>query len=183
MTESAHGLPLNVKREILDGVPYTHPRFCFQQARAAQALGMHIGSPFDIGWRGPGGWWILIEPWIALPDSPEVCPALAGWRRERMPEPPLDEAITIVPDWVCEIGALRTRQYHLVTKHRFYMKHGVTWLWIVEFDDRLLRTLVAYNGFWRDVGAGVWGYDDRVRAEPFEAIEFPITDLWLPADT
>lgn len=42
--------------EILDGVLVTHPRPAAPHARSASRLGMDLGTPFDRGRGGPGGW-------------------------------------------------------------------------------------------------------------------------------
>jgi hypothetical protein len=47
-------------------------------------------------------------------NTPEISPDIAGWRRERMPELPVDEPIRVVPDWVCEILAKTTRRPDLL---------------------------------------------------------------------
>jgi|SRR5580692_163718 hypothetical protein len=77
-------LPEGTVGEIIDGVLYTHPRPRAQHATIEGAIGDDLRDPFHRGKSGPGGWWILQEPGIELPDAPEVAPDLAGWRRERM---------------------------------------------------------------------------------------------------
>ncbi len=47
-------------------------------ANAGTLLGGGISGPFDLGSGGPGGWWILIEPGIELPGTPEIAPDVAG---------------------------------------------------------------------------------------------------------
>ncbi|HVK62825.1 MAG TPA: Uma2 family endonuclease [Polyangium sp.] len=169
----------NVRREVLDGVVYTQPHPWPAYMRTATVLGGHLSCPFDSGWRGPGGWWILVGPGIELPDSPEVVPDLAGWRRERLPRLP-EEAVTLAPDWVCEILTPNTRNYDQRIKKPFYAKHGVTWLWLVDPEAHVLTAHRLRNGRWHELGT--WGDDDCVRIEPFDAIELPLSDLWLPAD-
>ncbi|WP_394829951.1 Uma2 family endonuclease [Pendulispora albinea] len=80
------------------------------------SIGSDLRSPFDRGRDGPGGWRILIEPGIELPNTPEVAPNIAGWRRERLPSLPEDSAIQVVPDWVCEILSPTTRRHDLLIK-------------------------------------------------------------------
>jgi putative restriction endonuclease len=93
-------------------------------------------DPFGAGRGGPGGWWILVEPGIEVPDTPEIAPDLAGWKRERMPELPEDAAITTVPDWICEILSPGTRRHDLLVKKPYYAKVGLPFLWLVEGTDR-----------------------------------------------
>ncbi|MDI1450184.1 Uma2 family endonuclease [Polyangium sp. 6x1] len=178
--EDLLALPPNVKGEILDGVLYTQPRPRFRHMRTATILGGNISSPFDSGWTGPGGWWIVVEPGIELPDSPEVSPDIAGWRRERMLETPEDGPITVVPDWVCEILSPSTRRYDEHTKKWFYARHGVSWLWLIDPDARLLTAHRLQNGGWFQFGS--WVDDDRARIEPFESVELSLSALWTPKD-
>ncbi|MDC3952384.1 Uma2 family endonuclease [Polyangium jinanense] len=177
--EDLLALPPNVKGEILDGVLYTQPRPRFRHVHGASSVQEQLGPPFRRGIGGPGGWWIATEPGIELPDSPEVSPDLAGWRRERMPDPPGDDPIKIVPDWVCEIFSPSTRDYDQQIKKPFYAKHGVRWLWFIDPAARVLMAHRLENGRWLDVGT--WRNDDRARIEPFDAIELDLSDLWLPA--
>jgi Uma2 family endonuclease len=61
-------------------------------------------GPFQLGRRGPRGWWIIDEPELHFIRDTEVnVPDLAGWRRERMPRPPRGHRVTVVPDWICEV--------------------------------------------------------------------------------
>lgn len=178
--EDLLALPPNVKGEILDGVLYTQPRPRSWHVLGASGLQELLGPPFRRGVGGPGGWWILVEPGIELPDSPEVSPDLAGWRRERMPNLPRREAIKVVPDWVCEILSPSTVVYDQHTKKRFYAKHGVRWLWIIDPEARLLTAHRLQNGGWFEVGS--WVGDDRARIEPFDAIELSLADIWTSAE-
>ncbi|HVK62826.1 MAG TPA: Uma2 family endonuclease [Polyangium sp.] len=176
--EDLLALPPNVKGEILDGVLYTQPRPRFRHVHGASSVQEQLGPPFRRGIGGPGGWWIATEPGIALPNSPEVSPDLAGWRRERMPEPPGDDPITVVPDWVCEIFSPSTRGYDQRVKQPFYAKHGVRWLWFIDPEAHVLVAYRLENGRWAYIDT--WGDDDRARIEPFDAIELDLSDLWLP---
>jgi Uma2 family endonuclease len=168
-------LPPNVKGEILDGVLYTQARPRPRHQGALLRMGAGLDGSFGQGRGGPGGWWILPEPGIELPGAPEVSPDLAGWRRERLPELP-DAAITVVPDWVCEILSPTTRAYDLRIKRPFYARAGVRWLWYVDLEARTLTVSRLEDGRWSELG--VWGEDDRVRAEPFDAIEIALEDWW-----
>jgi Uma2 family endonuclease len=94
-------LPSNVKGEIIEGTLYTQPRPRPRHQRTLTALGAAL--------RDPGGPWILVEPGIELPGSPEFSPDLAGWRRDVLPELPADDPIRVVPTWVCEILSRSTR--------------------------------------------------------------------------
>lgn len=86
-------------------------------------LGGDLNGPYQRGRGGPGGWWILFEPGVELPelDVVEVVPDLAGWRRSRLPALP-DGSITIAPDWVCEVLSPTTRAHDLKLKRPLYAR-------------------------------------------------------------
>jgi Uma2 family endonuclease len=169
-------LPPDVKGEIIDGVLYAFPRPRPRHQNVGLALGSELRGPFQRGRGGPGGWWILPEPGIELPGCPEVSPDVAGWRRDRLPVLPDDRSITVVPDWVCEILSPGRRNYDQRIKRPFYARVGVGHLWYVDLEARTLTVSRLDDGRW--VELGVWGDDDLVRAEPFEAIEIDLADWW-----
>lgn len=62
--------PEHLVAELIHGTLVTSPRRAAAQAHAASVLGMDIGSPFERGRGGPGGWWILDQPELHLgPDA------------------------------------------------------------------------------------------------------------------
>ena len=89
-------LPANVVGELVNGVLHAHPRPASRHARASSILGVKLGSPFDLGDGGPGGWILLDEPELHL-GADVVVPDLGGWRRERMPEMPDAPFFTLSP--------------------------------------------------------------------------------------
>jgi Uma2 family endonuclease len=172
-------LPPHLRGEILAGELVVSPRPAPPHARAASALG-GVLYPFDRdGGDGPGGWWIDDEPELHLdvdPDFPVVVPDLAGWRTERLPTLPETVAYTVRPDWVCEVLSPSTAADDRKLKMPFFAAAGIAHLWLV---DPLAMTLEAY----RLEGARwlllrTWAGEDRVRAEPFEAIELRLAALW-----
>src|SRR5260370_1620076 len=118
-------LPPGVKGEILEGVLYTMARPRAGHQRVATSVGGRIHDPFDAGRGGPGGWWILIEPGVELPGTPEIAPDLAGWHKARLPQLPDETAIRVVPGWVCEILSPSTRRHDLLVKKSYYPRVGV----------------------------------------------------------
>ena len=106
-----------------------------------------------------------------------VVPDVAGWRREKMPVLPNVAAFTQAPDWACEVVSPTTAGADRVRKMRIYARESVGHLWLVE---PLARTLEVYrfeNGRW--IVASTHGGRERVRAEPFEAVELELTRWWL----
>lgn len=172
-------LPPTVKGEIIDGVLYTQPRPRSRHQEIILIVGADIEGPYKRGRGGPGGWWILPEPGITVPGSPEFSPDLAGWRRERLPELPENETISVVPDWVCEVLSPGTRSYDQRTKKPFYARIGVQFIWYVDIPARTLTVSRLHEGRWLEVGA--FTDDDIVRAEPFELAEIRLVEFWPAA--
>ncbi len=168
-------LPENVVGEILDGVLYTHARPATPHAAAAAAIGEELGPPFKRSRGGPGGWMILHEPELHLVEDVLV-PDLAGWRRERMPELPHAPAVTLAPDWACEVLSPSTERVDRGVKLAIYARQTVGHLWLVNPLAQTLEILRLDGETYRV--AVVHGGDAKVRAEPFEAIELDLAVLW-----
>lgn len=169
-------LPEHLKGEIIDGELYVQPRPRPRHSRAISFFDQRIGSPFDHDANGPGGWWILVEPGIELPNSREVAPDLAGWRRTSMPELDLDEPIRTVPDWVCEIISPSNARHDIAVKQPFYARIGVSWLWLVDTRQETLQVNQLVENKW--VIQAVCSREATVRLPPFQAIELPLESLW-----
>jgi Uma2 family endonuclease len=167
--------PANLVAELIHGVLHTHPRPRSSHARATSVLGSELGSPFDRGRGGPGGWLILDEPELHLGEDVLV-PDLAGWRRERMPEMPDTAAFELAPDWICEALSPSTEAIDRTEKLPIYARAGVRHVWLVNPTIRTLEVLRAEAGAWLLVGT--FHDDARVRAEPFDAIELELGALW-----
>ncbi len=171
-------LPANIKGEIIDGVLYTQPRPRAVHQNTISWIEHELFGPYRRHRGGPGGWWILPEPGIELPDAPEVSPDVAGWRRERMPVLPRDEPIRVVPDWVCEIFTKRTRAYVQDIKRPFYARVGVEWLWHVDLDTQTFTINRLNQGKWVELGVHVG--NQFVHAEPFDIVELNLECWWSP---
>ncbi|MBI4954128.1 MAG: Uma2 family endonuclease [Myxococcales bacterium] len=170
-------LPGHLVGEILHGVLHALPRPRIRHARAATRLGSHLGPPFDEGVGGPGGWVFLDEPELHLGDD-VVVPDLAGWRREHLPELPDAAFLTLAPDWACEVLSPATRALDLTDKRDIYRRERVAHLWYVDPAPEA-RTLEVLR--WSPAGYVLVSShrgDPSVRAEPFEALAFPLGALW-----
>lgn len=172
-------LPPHVIGEILAGELVVSPRPAPPHARAASVLGALLGSPFDLGVGGPGGWWIIFEPELSLgvdPGYDPVVPDLAGWRHVTMPDQPETAQYHVIPDWVCEVVSPASARHDRVRKLSFYGRAGIRHAWLV---DPLAETLEVYR-----LDDGVWGRvlaadgPAKVHAEPFDAIELDLALLW-----
>lgn len=168
--------PADKVAEIVAGGLHLHPRPLPQHAEIVGALGYDLIGPFHRGSGGPGGWRIMIEPEVHL-GADVFVPDLAGWRRERLPKLPTGRVhITVVPDWVCEVLSPSTRTFDLTTKRAAYAAHGVEHLWLIDPDARTLEAFRLVSGAWTLTAALADAADARV--PPFDAIAFPLADLW-----
>src|SRR4051812_21268321 len=152
-----------MKGEIIEGELYVQPRPRSRHAHVLGGIVSKLKGPYDFGQGGPGGRWILPEPGVEVPGSPEFSPDVAGWRRERLPQLPNDEPLRIVPDWICEIHSPTTRGYDVLKKRPFYARIGVAWLWYVDLEARTITVDRLKDGAWSEVA--VHGEDERVRIE------------------
>jgi Uma2 family endonuclease len=173
-------LPPGIVGEIIEGVLYTMTKPRARHQRTTRLIGGRIGDRFDDGIGGPGGWWIVPEPGIELPnETKEISPDVAGWRRERMPELPVDEPIRVVPDWVCEILSPTTRRHDMLHKQPYYAKVGVPFLWLVDIEARVLTVHRLESSDWRMIGT--YSDETEARIAPFDAMPLSVRDWWPPA--
>ena len=167
--------PVHMVAEIVAGDLHTQPRPAAPHARASSVMGRRIGSPFDDGVSGPGGWWIIFEPELHL-GGDILVPDLAGWRRETMPEFLTGAFFEIAPDWVCEVLSPSTRQLDQGGKRMAYAREGVPHLWFVDPDTRTLEAFARREVQWVLLATLVEAAP--VSLPPFEAITFSLADLW-----
>ena len=174
-------LPATWRGEIIRGVLYAFPRPRATHASTEGNVVFDLGNPFHRGRGGPGGWWILPEPGIRLPEADEFSPDVGGWRRDRLPVLPSEGPIEVTPDWLCEILSPSTRSYDLIVKRRFYAAIGVQHIWYVDLEALTLTASKLAGDRWLELG--VYGPDDVIRVEPFDAIELKLADWFegIPA--
>jgi len=173
--EDLFDLPDNLVGEIIHGQLITHPRPAPKHAVASSAIGDELVSPFQKGRGGPGGWWILDEPELHL--GPHILvPDLAGWRRERLPVMPDAAFFTLPPDWVCEVVSPGTVRMDRADKMPIYAAQGIPFLWLIDPAPRTLEVFLLRDGRWSL--EHVYQENEEVRAVPFDAIAFPLADLW-----
>jgi Uma2 family endonuclease len=177
--EDVLAAPPHVIAEVIDGELTLHPRPALPHTAAASALGEELGPPFKRGRGGPGGWLILDEPELHL-GADILVPDLGGWRRERLPAVPREPYLTMAPDWVCEVISPSTEQRDRTAKLAIYAGAGVAHVWLVNPEQRLLEVHRRSTEGWIRVGA--FRENERVRAEPFDAIELELGLLWVDAE-
>ena len=171
--------PPHMVAEIIDGDLLLSPRPAPRHANTESAIAAVLKGPFHWGTNGPGGWVILVEPELHFFPGGErevVVPDLAGWRRERLPEPPAVAAIEVRPDWVCEVISPSTESLDRAKKTRVYAREGVSHLWLVNPVATTLEVyrLVGENWQLVDTHEG----EAEVRAEPFDALVLRLEQLW-----
>lgn len=169
-------LPENQVGEIINGSLHANPRPAGPHGRAASAIGMDIGTPYDRGKGGPGGWWIIFEPELHILEQVLV-PDIAGWRHETLPAIPQDHRFTVAPDWVCEVLSPSTGKTDRIEKMPIYASYGVEYLWLVDPLSKTLETYALNDGQWTLTGSFM--DDDTVSIVPFDAVELELAELWL----
>ena len=169
-------LPEGCVGEIVGGEIVLLPRPNPPHGRTQAKLHAKIGGAFDLGEGGPGGWEIRVEPGIRFGEEIRV-PDLAGWRSERFEEPN-EGPLLVIPDWVCEIVSPSTARSDRTAKLRLYAQHGARHYWIIDPERQTLEVYRLEGKVW--VVAATFGGDERVRAEPFDAVEIELARLWMP---
>jgi Uma2 family endonuclease len=162
--------------EIIDGVLYLSPRPAFPHALATTSLSADLFSPFSKGRGGPGGWWILVEPELHFGEDVLV-PDIAGWRHSRLPKAPDLKFATVAPDWLCETLSPSTEKLDRTKKLRVYARERVPHVWLIDALRQTLEVLVLRGSSL--VTQATYHSDERVRLEPFEAIEIDLAYLWM----
>lgn len=168
--------PEHLIAEIVEGELHTAPRPSGPHARAISAIDRRIGTAFDDGNGGPGGWWIAVEPEMYLGRDIFV-PDLAGWRRERVEEFLSGAAWETPPDWVCEVLSPKTARFDRAVKLPEYTQHRVAWAWLVDPASQTLEIYRLVDGKW--LLAATHAGDEIIRPAPFDAVDFPLGSLWL----
>lgn len=96
-----------------------------------------------------------------------------------MPVYPDEAFFSLAPDWTCEVISPSTSSVDRMKKMPIYMREQVGHVWLI---DPLCRTLEVFRREGdRWVLAGNYAGDERIRAEPFEAVELALEMLWYPS--
>lgn len=171
-------VPEHMVGEIIAGELIVSPRPAGPHSLAESGL---AGGLFPFNQRargpgGPGGWWILVEPELHLADD-VVSPDVAGWRRERLAQGPVDAAFTVAPDWICEVLSASSAGRDRIQKMEIYLREKVVHVWLVDPLARTLEVFRRFEGNWLQV-ARLAGYR-TIRAEPFDEVELDMGRWWL----
>ncbi|WP_437652800.1 Uma2 family endonuclease [Sorangium sp. So ce1182] len=164
--------------EIIDGELVQKAVPSFEHGDAQSAIVAHVKLPFQRrpGGRWPGGWWFATEVEVELAPDQVYRPDVVGWRQERSPERPSGSPVRLRPDWVCEVLSPSNARHDTVKKMRAYQRCQLPHYWIVDPRE---ETLTVYR--WTPEGYLVAlraERGERVRAEPFGAIELQVGVLF-----
>ncbi len=172
--------PAHKVAELINGELILSPRPAVPHAVSATGLAFGVMGPFQHGLGGPGRperWWFLFEPELHFAGNVLV-PDLAGWRRARMPQPPRAAHISQPPDWLCEVVSPSSARHDRIVKLDLYARAGVPHVWLVDPDAELLEAFRLEAGRW--VRLGAFAGREKVRVEPFDAVELDMSLWWLP---
>ncbi len=178
-------LPDDVRAEILDGVIVEKAAPSFEHSLAQSLIDRTVGLHFHGrgsgggGGDAPGGWWIVTECDIELEPHQVVRPDVVGWRRDRLAERPRGRPVRVRPDWICEIVSESNAANDTVHKFQVFERHQIPHYWLVEPERGTLTVYRWENGHYT-VALNA-ARPDKVRAEPFDAIEISI-DVLCGAD-
>lgn len=165
--------------ELIDGeiVPKAPPKPEHGDAQVTLGALLYPFKRKAGGPRGPGGWWLMSEVEVFYPGKGESFRHdLVGFRRDRVPERPSGVPVRERADWVCEILSPSTARYDLVQKQRTLHAHQVPHYWLVNPEHETLVVLRwGPDAYVNVLNAGV---GDVVRAEPFDAIELDVSELF-----
>jgi Uma2 family endonuclease len=168
-----YAIPEELRRhELVDGEIMEKGAATGEHGAAQAGLVTALGSRFSRrpGGRWPGGWWLATEVEIVFGDD-VFRPDVVGWRRERVAERPTGAPIQVLPDWVCEILSTN-RRHDLVKKKRAYHREKVPHYWIIDPTEETLAVHRWSADGYVEVLAAQRG--ERVRAEPFDAVELQV---------
>lgn len=147
-----------------------------RHGRAMTRVGLAIG-PFDRKPGSPGelgGWWVFTNLHVAYRSGEVYEHDLCGFRRDHHPECPSRFPTTAQPDWACEI--LSDKKRDLVIKPTTLQAAQVPHYWVLDANEKLLLVhRWSPDGYVVVLRAAA---GDTVRAEPFDAIEIQVSDLF-----
>ena len=140
---------------------------------SCSALMSKLSNKFDK--NTSNGWWILPKTEVYLSNQLLV-PYMAGWKKNKMKHLPDENYISKAPDWVCEFISPQSSYYDRFVKIKLYAQLKIPFYWIVDPQAKTLEVFALEGERW--ILNSSFGKDDKVSAEPFDAIEFDLGDLW-----
>lgn len=167
----------DLKVEIIDGEIVEKAAPTARHGLAQLELGAALlGEYGKTGGNRTGGWWIVTECDVELAIHDVYVPDLVGWRREHLPELPDTRPIRTRPDWVCEVLSKSNAVNDLVKKLRGYHAARVPHYWVVDPRNESLVVYRYTPEGYLTVLTAITG--ETVRAEPFDALEIRVGELF-----
>lgn len=84
--------------------------------------------------------------------------------------------LDVCPDWVCEVPSPSTEKRDRAEKLEIYARERVPNAWLINPVQRTVEVFRLTSHRWLTLA--VFHDDQRVRAEPFDAIELDLGMLW-----
>jgi Uma2 family endonuclease len=88
--------------------------------------------------------------------------------------------LTMAPDWICEVLSPGSARFDRKKKMPLYGQEGVRNAWLVDPEERTLEIYRLIDARWSPLATH--SDDERVRAEPFDAIELNLSILWADVE-
>ena len=168
-------VPPHLVAEIIDGELVTRHHGYVAPAMLRTMLAYSLRDARQTRSKPDASWQIVTLPELYL-GSDILVPELAAWSVDRLPFLS-DEYVAIPPDWVCELTSDDPAcNPALSSKVDLYRVAGVRFFWRVHLRPVLLEALKNEGSHWHEIGT--WNSADIVCAPPFDAISFPLADLW-----
>jgi Uma2 family endonuclease len=167
-----------VKAEILEGVLYMMNRPRTPHQHLAGELHFTLRGAYQRGSEGDDDRWIfLAEPALHLGSRPDkLSPDIVGWHRRRLVGAFDTSAITIAPDWVCEILSESTEENDRERKWRIFRRERVLHYWILDPEQKTLEAHELRDGDYKLIAEHRG--DEKVRVAPFDKVEIAMAGLW-----
>ncbi|MCW5804205.1 MAG: Uma2 family endonuclease [Deltaproteobacteria bacterium] len=171
-------LPDHVRAEVIHGMIVEKTAPSAAHGGSQFLLATVLGRRFyrRPGGRWPGGWWFTSEAEVEYETHEVYLHDVTGWRRDRVPERPVERPVRIRPDWVCEVLSPSNAKRDRIDKLNVLHANGVPHYWIA---DPIENTLEVHR--WSERGYTVIlsaQAGEIVRAEPFEAVELRVSALF-----
>ena len=170
-------MPEDGRFELIGGQIVEREAATFEHGNAQAAVAGWMGSFFRRKSEGPlGGWWIVTEGEVAYASGDCYLHDVAGWRRDRWPEPPTGRPVRAVPNWVCEVLSPSNWRNDTVVKFDTCFHHQVGHYWILDVEHRVLTVYRWHPEGYIRIMAVEPG--QRARLEPFQAVEIEVSVLF-----
>lgn len=172
--------PESDRLELIRGTIIAKPGPSIEHADAQAGVVVSVGSQFQRSGGGVlGAWRFFTELELQL-NAEVLLPDVCGYRRERMPERLSGRLITLVPDWICEVLSSSNASRDRVEKLASYFQAEIPHYWLIDPVEGTLEVFRRTDLAYAMVLSAHRG--QRVRAEPFDAVEFEVDEL-LGADS